>query len=255
MQKQSRFSISLVLSSLLLAALISLLREGVQAQTGVTVLLPFVNMPATVVDTVVAQGRLTVNGAPLANTAFELRSCDDDELLYRAGVTDDWGNYQLLLSLPEGAASLSVELVYPATDAPPARGTLSTFESICVPSSGVSLRLPEIDLAATEFVSPAKGKAIDMPILFGWQPRSHPGVEEMYQVVGEILYDCDNCEPVTITAAALPHPSSSILLECVYTARNSVLSGEFRVMVSNASGVGYSDPYAFDVGHTERCSD
>lgn len=249
-----RVSLLALLLSGLLIGVFTGQPERAKAQFTTNVHLPVINLAGTLVDSVLARGTLAVNGAPLANAAFDVRTCDDDdELLLATGVSNDAGDYEVLLPLADGATTLEARLVYPAAGTLPMRGTLTTFESVCVANFGAALSLPAIDLATADFTSPAKSDAVNMPILFAWQPRNLPGEDEMYQVVGSILYDCANCEPVTITAAALPHPSSSILLECVYAARNSVLSGEFRVMVSNASGVGYSDTYAFNVGHTERC--
>lgn len=256
MPQRSRFAILFVLSSLVAIALAVSMRAAAIAQDAITVHLPVVNLPATVVDTVVAQGRVTLDGVPLANAPFELWTCDGEEShLLASSVTDEAGAYQVLLPIADPATSLSAMLVYPATGVPPARGSLATFTSICVSSFGVSLSLPNIELEAADWVSPGKGGAIDMPILFAWEPRTHPGIEEMYQVVGSLLYDCSNCAPIEIAAAALPFPSASVLLECVYSSRRDVTSAEFRVMVSNASGVGYSDSYAFNVGHTQRCTD
>lgn len=227
--------------------------DAAKAQEITVIHLPVVSMPGTLVDSVRVRGRLAQEGLPLANATFELRACDDDETLLATGISDEAGVYDVLLPGISGAANVEARLVYPATGTPPLRGTLSSFESICVANHDAIISLPAIELAIADFTSPAKGESVDMPILFTWQARDKPGTDEMYQVVGSILYDCANCAPVAITAAALPHPSSSILLECVYTAHNTVLSGEFRVMVSNDSGVGYSDVYAFNVGRTERC--
>ncbi len=257
MQRRHNHGTPLTLALLLLGLLFVLFasqNRRATAQETTIVHLPIVNMAGTVVDSVLVRGLLMADGAPLANARFEVRTCSGEEgEVLATGESDDAGAIELLIPVAGGASTFEAKVVYPATGAPPLRGTLASFESVCITNHGASLTLPAIELAVADFTSPAKAAAVDMPILFAWQPRNLPGADEMYQVVGTILYDCATCEPVTITAAALPHPSSSILLECVYSAHSTVISGAFRVMVSNATGVGYSDTYAFDVGRTERC--
>lgn len=222
------------------------------------VMLPLIKMQPTPPDTVAAQGRLTMGGSPLVNTPFVLQSCPDDPNqppLRVPGRTDAAGEYYVIVPLG-GASSLAVSLVYPADPEPPVRGTLANFESSCVGSEGRWLYMPAIDLGGIELALPAKGEEIDMPILFSWQIRSHPADNEMYQVIGSIQYNCRNCAPVEISAAALPFPSTSIQLECVHApagAAGDVVSGEFQLMLSNDVGVGFSEVQEILIGQTVRC--
>lgn len=218
--------------------------------------LPLVHRLSVPNGKVLVEGVLTLNGLPLANAPFSLQTCPQDSSaapLRVPAMTDPAGAYAVMMPL-DGAASLAVSLLYPGDASPPVRRTINNFQSVCVKSQVQHVFMPPVELEAVELMAPAKGVLLDMPLLFHWESRSQPGANEMYQVVGEILYNCTSCAPVAVRAAALPHPSSSILLECVHASSgSSAVSGRFRLAVVNDAGAGYSEWLQIEFGETVRC--